>query len=247
MEDILIRRFKPQDEDAVRQVCFDTAFQGRPAGLWMDINQAFFTDLWLLYYLRETPSLVYVAEYQGQIIGYVTGCLDVAARERYYRVRFPFVLLKGLCQGRYRFGMRTLRVVMRHIRDGLVHGRPKIEIEPPWAEFHCNVQEPFRGPRYKCGFLLTRFFFGDMKYAGLTRLRAGAVVRQQEVEGRYRMIAKSYDTRPTTIYSAVDAGLYVLVDGYMDFSDPGMPVWWKRFWSAAKQLPGWDEVGKSAC
>jgi hypothetical protein len=233
---VSIRRFRPGDEPEVRAICFDTGFQGKPASLWLDTNPALFTDLWLLYYLRETPDQVYVAEQDHKVVGYLAGCVDIPARERYYRWRFPWILLAGFCRGRYRLGRRTLRVLARHLRDGWVHGRPQARSDKPCAEFHCNVREDLRGRRDRFGFLLTRAFLGEMKRLGLTRLRASAVVRKEEAEGRYRFVAKQYEVRPTTIYEEAAAGAYVLVDGYADFEDPELPDWWRRYWAGAQPV-----------
>ncbi len=233
---VTFRRFQPQDESAVREICYNTGFQGKSAGLWLDANQALFTDIWLHYYLTKTPGQVFVAVKNGQIIGYLAGCLEVASRNNYYRTCFPFVLIKGFLNGKYKSGRRAFSALFRHVRDSLIYGRPHARSEKPCAEFHCNMRAEFCGTHERHGLLLTQFFLGEMKSAGLSCLRASAVVRQEEVEGRYRFVAKQYQTSPTTIYADVEAGKYVMVDVYTDFTNPDLPAWWRRFWAKARPL-----------
>ena len=237
----LIRRFQAKDEPDLREICFATGFQGLPASLWLDVNEALFTDLWLHYYIHKTPDMVLVAESEGRVVGYLTGCVDIRTRDRYYRAKFPFFMLAGFCSGRYRLGKRTLKALTRHLRDGLLRGRPHVSLQMPYAEFHCNMRREYQGRHGGFGMLLTKAFCGEVKRFGISRIRVSAVVKTSELESRYRYVASRYDFRPTTIYAEVDKGEYALVEACVDFQDERLHPRWRRFLVEASPLTSADD------
>ena len=72
---LLIRVYRPDDRDAVRTVACDTADRGEPVeGFFRD--REVFADLLTRYYTDWEPQSLWVAEAEGRVIGYLTGCLD---------------------------------------------------------------------------------------------------------------------------------------------------------------------------
>jgi hypothetical protein len=77
-----IRPFKPADREGVRRVCCETGFMGDPVDPLFEDREVF-ADFFTRYYTDWEPESCLVAENDGQIVGYMLGCL----RPR----RFPWI------------------------------------------------------------------------------------------------------------------------------------------------------------
>lgn len=74
---VAIRPYMPSDRDAIRRICFDTGFMGGSASFyWRDFPS--FADIWTSYYTDQEPESTFVAEREGRVVGYLTGCVDTA-------------------------------------------------------------------------------------------------------------------------------------------------------------------------
>ena len=98
---------------AVRTLCCETGDAGNPID---PVRWPLFADLWIGPYQRLLPDWTYVAEADGRIVGYLTGCPDTVAFRRARRFRVMLPLLIGIALGRYGWtpdARRTLRLVLR--------------------------------------------------------------------------------------------------------------------------------------
>ena len=74
---IVVRPYEADDRDAVRHICFDTGYMGESASwCWRDAES--FADLWSSYYTDREPESAWVAERDGEVVGYLLGCRDSA-------------------------------------------------------------------------------------------------------------------------------------------------------------------------
>jgi GNAT superfamily N-acetyltransferase len=72
---ITIRRYRAADRDSVRALAFATGFMGDPADwYWRDAHS--FAEIWTAYYTDREPESTWIAEEQGAVVGYLTGCVD---------------------------------------------------------------------------------------------------------------------------------------------------------------------------
>ncbi len=72
---IKVRPFEKEDRQAVRNICFMTGYMGEPADIyWSDIES--FADMWCGYYTDMEPESCFVAEIDGEVVGYSLGCFD---------------------------------------------------------------------------------------------------------------------------------------------------------------------------
>jgi ribosomal protein S18 acetylase RimI-like enzyme len=101
MGEFQIRAYEPRDRDAVRRICFETGYMGDPIDwLWRDRES--FADLITRYYTDREPESLIVAEREGLVVGYLTGCVDsertrgFAAREVRRLVRRGALLRPGV-------------------------------------------------------------------------------------------------------------------------------------------------------
>jgi len=77
---VLVRAAKsPADWQAVRSLCCRTGNGGDPID---PTRWPLFAELWIGPYQRLVPEWTYVAEMDGRMVGYLTGCPDTAAFRR---------------------------------------------------------------------------------------------------------------------------------------------------------------------
>src|SRR5207249_4484219 len=94
-----IRAYEPQDRAGLRQICCDMADAGQPVERFFPDREVF-ADLLTNYYTEHEPQSTFVAGDSGEVVGYVTGCLDTKrfVSTMTWRV-FPAVLVKALARG----------------------------------------------------------------------------------------------------------------------------------------------------
>jgi hypothetical protein len=72
---IYVQKYQPGHREAVRRICCDTGFLGRPIDhIYRD--RELFADLLTKVYLDYEPEWTLVAESQGQVMGYLLGSLS---------------------------------------------------------------------------------------------------------------------------------------------------------------------------
>lgn len=73
--EITIRPYEQDDRASVRHICFVTGYMGEPVDwLWHDAES--FADLFTSYYTDAEPESALVAEVDGDVAGYLLGCVD---------------------------------------------------------------------------------------------------------------------------------------------------------------------------
>ncbi len=94
-----IRLFRSADRTTVRRLALETADRGRPApsAFW---DRKLLADLLTRYYTDVEPESLWVAERDGAVVGYLTGCLDSRRRQRWMRRWIvPCAVAKAVLRG----------------------------------------------------------------------------------------------------------------------------------------------------
>jgi GNAT superfamily N-acetyltransferase len=157
------------DWDAIRTLCCLTGAAGDPVE---PARWPFFAEVWIGPYKQLRPEWTYVAERDGAVVGYLTGCPDTPAFVRIRRLRVTLPLLGRVLGGRYRRTADTRRFV----RQALGLARPpearvpaalrrRLHAEYP-AHLHMNVGAGAR--RAGVGTALLARFLADLKRAGIS-------------------------------------------------------------------------------
>lgn len=178
--DPVIRPFAASDRAAVRRIACDTADCGKPVeGFFPD--REIFADLITRYYTDFEPASCWVGEAEGNVVGYITGCLDTARQELLTRTRvFPGVLLKALLRGAWlrpqaiRFVCLNWGVWRAHRHD------PPLDIARYPAHLHVNLAPGFRG--HGLGRRLVETFLDAARKRGAPGVHAS--VREDNAKGR---------------------------------------------------------------
>ena len=158
----------PADWETVRSLCCRTGNGGDPID---PARCPLFADLWIGPYQRLVPKWTYVAEVDGRVVGYLTGCPDTAAFRRARRFRVTLPLLVGIASGRYAWNSdarRTVRLALRLHRG--VESRLAPELPAGFAEtypahLHMNVEAEHR--RRSIGPALIERYARDLGAAGV--------------------------------------------------------------------------------
>lgn len=136
--------YQPRHRDAVRRIYADTAFFGDPVEAFFD-DRTLFADLGIDAYLDGYPDFAWVAESEGDVVGYIVGCPagDGAVRRRNL-ARWPGIFQR-LATGRYRLGRKTFSYlrdqVLAAVRGELLEIRS--DLYP--ANLHINLLPQYRG------------------------------------------------------------------------------------------------------
>lgn len=84
----VIRPYSPLDRVAIRHICCETGFQGDPVDpLFCDRDV--FADFFTRYYTDWEPESAFVAEVNGEVVGYLTCCL----RYQYHTFAEKWIIL----------------------------------------------------------------------------------------------------------------------------------------------------------
>lgn len=166
---LAIRAYQQADRHAVRTIACDTAERGEPVERFFHDREVF-ADLLTRYYTDWEPEALWVAERDGQVVGYLTGCLDT---RRYHRVMawriIPTAVLRGLLRGLL-FRSETWRLARAAIatwRLGGLRNRPPGDYS---AHLHVNVRRDVRGQQI--GQRLVAQFIHQVHTAGLRGIHA---------------------------------------------------------------------------
>ena len=160
-----IRAYQPSDRDALRAICCDTGNLGQPVDSNV-FDRELFADYWVSPYINHEPENIWVADENGNAVGYLTAAFDTDRHHR--RMRYcvmPAILLKSLFDGR----------VFKHMTRDFIWTRFKLWwgkslvaenlIEAFPAHLHINIKEGFRGRAV--GKELLEAFFAAARSAGV--------------------------------------------------------------------------------
>lgn len=145
MNNVIIRKYEDKDRPAVRQIAWDTAYMGRPAGVFFGDKEVL-EDILTLYFTDYEPESCFVAESGGNVVGYLIGCKDSSRLDRISLVNIlPGLILKILYR-RALFDKLTSRFLWRVIVSLAKRELFMADFSRVYpATLHINLSEGFRG------------------------------------------------------------------------------------------------------
>jgi len=141
---IIIRPFKIDDKDSVRKICADTAFMGEPVERFFDFRDIF-SDIAISYYTDYEPESLFIAECDGNVVGYLAGCKDTRRFKRIFSRRIlPRAFFSLLVKGAFfrEKSARLITSILKSFFKGELR-RPDYLKDFP-AHLHVNVQNLYR-------------------------------------------------------------------------------------------------------
>ena len=168
---VVIRPYEQRDREAVREICCDTADGGEPVEAFFPDREVF-ADLLTLYYTDYESSSTWVAELDGQVVGYLTGCLDT---RRFLRVMawrlVPRTFLKALVRGTL-WHPQVVTLLSANLGGWLRGGfRREVSLWSYPAHLHVNLRKGNRGQQI--GRQLVERFLEQARQAGSNGIHAG--------------------------------------------------------------------------
>jgi ribosomal protein S18 acetylase RimI-like enzyme len=137
-----IRPFVETDTAAVHRIGADTARYGEPVEAIMN-DRRLFIDIFMRPYTTHYPDTCWVAEVDGDVVGYLTGCLDTAHHAAMFRQAVLRAARRALLL-HYRLGWRTVRAGIGFAREMLARP-PSPDLAAYPAHLHINVAASQRG------------------------------------------------------------------------------------------------------
>ena len=140
-----IRNYQPVDRSAVREIACDTADAGGPVERFFH-DRPVFADVLTRYYTDYEPGSLWVADCEGQVVGYLTGCFDTRREKRVTGRRIlPRVIAGAIGRGVLWHG-DAWHLLAAFAGTVVLGGVPHpIDLTAYPAHFHINVREGFRG------------------------------------------------------------------------------------------------------
>jgi GNAT superfamily N-acetyltransferase len=169
--EVVIRPYEPRDREAVREICCDTADGGEPMESFFPDREVF-ADLLTRYHTDYEPQSTWVAEQDGRVIGYLTGCLDT---RRFLRVMawrlVPLAFFKALERGTF-WHPQIVKLLSANLSGWLNGGfRCEVSLWSYPAHLHINLRKGNRGQ--KIGRQLMERFMEQARQAGVNGVHAG--------------------------------------------------------------------------
>jgi len=137
-----IRQYRPEDEDAVLEICADTGFLGEPVDKIFS-DRELFVSIVRGYYLRKEPQHTFVAEVDKKVVGYITGSLNQHINLSMFKHGIVPVILAIIKQlsGRYRKNPQNKKFIWWILTKALFQ-TPK---NPKHAvHAHFNIKKGYR-------------------------------------------------------------------------------------------------------
>jgi hypothetical protein len=169
----VVRQYEPRDREAVREICRKTAYRNRGSAAVFEDGELF-ADYWTSYYTDYEPESTWVLEQDGEVIGYLSGCVDTARHKSVMaRKIVPAVVAKAvwrLVTGRYR--QRSSRRMLWWMVSRGFREEPRFPVERYPAHLHINLlrQGYGRGNFYK----LASQFLVRLEELGVERIHGQA-------------------------------------------------------------------------
>jgi ribosomal protein S18 acetylase RimI-like enzyme len=139
-----IRSYRSADLEMVREISCDTADIGEPVDRFL-LDREAVADVLVRYYTDYEPNLLWVAEYDGRVVGYLTGCLDTR-RYRHAMMKITTRAAAGAVSRGALWRARTWRLLAAMVETALLGGAssgPDMDHYP--AHFHINLRRGARG------------------------------------------------------------------------------------------------------
>ena len=139
-----IRCYRATDRQAVREISCNTADIGEPVDRFFPDREAA-ADVIVGYYTDREPGSLWVAECDGRVVGYLTGCLDSKRCRNATRKTAVKAVAAAMGRGAL-WRLRTWRLLAAMIATVLLGGgSPEPDLDRFPAHFHINLRREARG------------------------------------------------------------------------------------------------------
>lgn len=142
MTELTVRKYTPADRPVIEAICYQTGFMGDSASrFWPHMPS--FVEIWVAPYMDQEPDSLFVAEKDGAVAGYLTGCPDTAAGPK-----LEALMMSAIAKHKLFFRRGTAGFLLRAMLDGLRDRQAASGdfLDARWpAHLHINLLPEARG------------------------------------------------------------------------------------------------------
>ncbi len=141
MPNLEVRPYRPEDRPGVRRVTYETGYMGEPPTFYWRHRESF-SEIWSGYYTDREPGSFWVVDRDGEVVGYLAGCVDT---------RKAPSAAAAVTRNMWRYGLLvrpgTAGFFWRSMLDALTTGVPDGELhDSRWpAHLHIDLLPVARG------------------------------------------------------------------------------------------------------
>ena len=197
----VIRKYRPEDRDVVRRICYDTGLMGDPIDPYFGCFELF-SDYWMNYYTDYEPESAFVAELGGQVIGYLVGCKETSKQQHLHsKIIMPQIRRKFITFG-YKIDRRLFKFIWRFFRSALRGEFVQESITDYPAHLHMNLTEGYRNGGI--GGRLLSAFMDYLRQNDVKGLHLGTTTYNKLAVPLYKKWGFKLATqRPLTMYEGI--------------------------------------------
>ncbi|ACD84040.1 hypothetical protein [Candidatus Methylacidiphilum infernorum] len=139
----VIRKYCPKDREAIRRICADTGFLGKPIDPVFE-DRELFADFLTRYYTDMEPESAFVCELGGEVGGYLIGCCKPRMKLCFDLLNGPLLLMKLF----YRYFFKPYKPASKkYIRWLIFSGLKQTPPAPKnCPHFHINLLPKVKSP-----------------------------------------------------------------------------------------------------
>ncbi len=139
-----IRHYQPADQPDVCAIAADTAFFGEPVEAFLE-DRRLFSDAFARYYIGYESTLLWVAEQQGELVGFLFGCANTTVQSRRWRKHIIGKVVVNALAGRYKLGRRTASFAWGMLAGEVRGEEARVDLNIYPAHLQIDVRERQRG------------------------------------------------------------------------------------------------------
>lgn len=142
---MIIRKFKPEDRDSVRDIAWETAFMGESGEAFFS-GKEILADFLTLYFTDYEPGSCFVAVSENRVQGYLLGSIDCRTLGLTFKDKILFgLLIKFIFSGGI-FRRKNLKMIFAFFLSFLKGEFNMKEVNKDYpATVHINLRKNFRG------------------------------------------------------------------------------------------------------
>jgi GNAT superfamily N-acetyltransferase len=144
MEETIIRKFKPEDRESVRDIAWETAFMGESAEVFFS-GKEILADFLTLYFTDYEPDSCFVAVFANRVQGYLIGSMDCRILSLTFMNKIMCgLIMKSIFSGAV-FRRKNLKMIFAFFLSFLKGEFNMKEVNKDYpATLHINLRKDFR-------------------------------------------------------------------------------------------------------
>jgi len=216
-KNFIVRKYRPEDRERVRWICSETGFVGKPQEA-IFIGRDEFADMWSSYWTDREPESAFVAEAEGEVRGYLLGCVDTHRQEKIWSKEIMPAAAKRLLRPRWlKYGINRMYVYA--MLRSIIKGELKVPINRIIAEYPAHLHTNIAGPEWRgkgLGKAMMEAYFDYLREKGVPGVHLGTTSHNREAIPFYEHMGfKTLVKKRATMYDHAidDPPLYLIYMG----------------------------------